>query len=41
MKMTKINLSKENRMIRFGFGLYEGQWFIRIDLWSMGFRITD
>ena len=35
-----IPLDKENRMIRQGFGLHEGKWFLRIDLWFVGFRLT-
>lgn len=38
--MTKIPLNVDNRMLRFGFGKHEGQWFIRIDLWFNGYRIT-
>lgn len=37
--ITKIPLNFDNRMLRFGFGKHEGSWFIRIDLWWMGFRI--
>ena len=40
MKITKILLSEKNRMIRFGFGLHDGDWFLRIDLWWIGYRIT-
>lgn len=40
MKLTKINLDKKNRMLRFGFGLNDGNWFVRIDLWFIGLRIT-
>ena len=36
----RIPLDKHNRMIRFGFGLNRGNWFIRIDLWFVGFRLT-
>ena len=36
---NKINLDKENRMLRFGFGKHSGTWFIRIDLWWFGVRI--
>jgi len=36
---NKINLDKENRMLRFGFGKHAGTWFIRIDLWWFGIRI--
>lgn len=32
MTFTKIPLDKNNRMLRLGFGLNEGKWFLRIDL---------
>ena len=38
MKKTKIELDKDNRMIRIGFGKHDGEWFFRIDLWSVGYR---
>ena len=37
--MTKIKLNKDNRMLRFGFGKNEGRWFIRLDLWFVGYRL--
>lgn len=40
MKITKIFLDINNRMLRFGFGKNEGNWFVRIDLWLVGYRIT-
>jgi hypothetical protein len=40
MTLTKINLDKQNRMLRIGFGKNEGRWFLRLDLWCVGFRIT-
>ena len=39
MKITRINLDRLNRMLRIGFGLHNGHWFFRIDLWFIGFRI--
>jgi len=33
-----IQLDKDNRMLRFGFGKNNGIWFIRIDLWCVGYR---
>ncbi len=39
MTIEKIPLNKENRMLRIGFGKHENVWFIRIDLWTKGFRI--
>ncbi|MEK6828785.1 MAG: hypothetical protein AABY15_01575 [Nanoarchaeota archaeon] len=39
MKIEKISLDKNNRMLRVGFGKHSGNWFFRIDLWFGGFRI--
>ena len=40
-KMVKIiKLNRENRMLRFGFGKNKSIWFIRLDLWLCGIRIT-
>jgi hypothetical protein len=38
--ITKIELDKDNRMLRIGFGKNEGKWFIRVDLWTHGYRFT-
>ena len=35
-----IKLNYLNRKIRFGFGFNNGNPFIRIDLWWVGFRIS-
>jgi hypothetical protein len=40
MKLTKIPLDQDNRMLRIGFGKNEGRWFARIDLWSVGVRLS-
>lgn len=40
MKLTVINLDKGNRMLRFGFGLHDNNWFLRLDIWFKGFRIS-
>ena len=40
MKLTKIKLSHNNEMIRLGFGKHDGNWFIRIDLWTVGYRVS-
>ncbi len=40
MKIEKIKLGQANRMLRIGFGKHEGKWFIRIDLWFAGFRLS-
>jgi len=38
--VTKIPLTSENRMLRIGFGKNKGNWFIRVDLWYVGYRIS-
>jgi hypothetical protein len=38
--ITKINLDKDNRMLRIGFGKNNSKWFFRIDLWFVGYRIS-
>ena len=40
MKITKSPLDKKNRMIRVGFGLHDDKWFLRVDLWFIGFRLS-
>ena len=40
MKLTKINLDKQNRMLRIGFGKHYGPWFFRIDLWFFGISLN-
>ena len=37
--IDKIILDKDNRMLRIGFGKHNGNWFLRIDLWWIGFRL--
>ena len=37
---TKIDLDKDNRMLRFGVGKNNSKWFVRIDLWIVGFRLS-
>ena len=39
-KVTKLSLDIANRMLRIGVGKHEGKWFFRVDLWSVGYRIT-
>lgn len=39
-KFTRIHLDSNNRMLRVGFGKSDGKRFIRLDLWSIGFRFT-
>lgn len=38
--VTRIPLDPKNRMVRAGLGLHDGKWFIRVDLWWVGFRIS-
>jgi hypothetical protein len=40
MKLTKISLDTKNRMLRAGIGMHDGDWFGRIDLWWVGFRLS-
>ena len=40
MTFDKIVLDKDNRMLRLGFGKRQGIWFIMIDLWFAGFRVS-
>ena len=40
MKLTKIKLNSDDRMLRIGFGKNKGNWFARIDVWFVGFRLT-
>jgi hypothetical protein len=40
MKLTRVDLDKQNRMLRIGIGKNDGRWFARIDLWYVGFRIA-
>jgi hypothetical protein len=40
MQLTKIALEPGSRMLRIGLGQHEHRWFIRIDLWAVGFRVT-
>lgn len=39
MKIEKIILNIDNRMLRIGFGKHDGIWFFRIDLWWVGYRL--
>lgn len=41
MKITKLLHDKKNRIARFGFGLHDGEWFIRVDLWWCGYRLKS
>ena len=39
-KFTKIEMKPGNRMVRAGFGQHDGNWFLRVDLWFFGLRVT-
>ena len=39
MKIDKIDLDKDNRMLRCGFGKHEGRYFIRVDFWFFVIRL--
>lgn len=41
VQFTKIPLDAKNRMVRLGGGLNEGKWFIRVDLWFVGYRLAS
>ena len=41
MAIKKVEMDPMNRMLRAGFGLNQGRWFIRIDLWWFGLRISE
>lgn len=41
MKLNAIKMEKGNRMIRFGFGQHESLWFVRLDLWWYGVRLSQ
>jgi hypothetical protein len=40
MHISHIDLPRFNRMIRFGVGQHNGNWFMRLDLWWIGFRVS-
>lgn len=40
MTFDKFELDEDNRMLRAGFGKYQGIWFIRVDLWFVGLRVV-
>ena len=41
MRINKIKLDKDNRMLRFGFGKNNSKWFVRIDIWFFGIRLNS
>lgn len=40
MQVARLELDTPNRMLRIGFGKNKGRWFVRIDLWFVGYRLT-
>jgi hypothetical protein len=40
LTLTKVPLDEQNRMLRAGFGKNKGAWFVRVDLWWAGWRLT-
>lgn len=39
MKLEKIDLDEDNRMLRCGYGKNNGLYFVRIDFWFFGIRL--
>lgn len=40
LTITTITLPANNKMLRVGVGKYMGKWFLRIDLWTVAYRLT-
>lgn len=40
MKFDILHMDAGNRMIRLGVGQHNSVWFIRLDLWFIGFRLS-
>lgn len=40
LTITKIIMIQNNRTLRVGVGKHTGRWYLRIDLWSVGYRLT-
>jgi hypothetical protein len=40
MTITRIPMIPGYRMLRLAIGQNKHRWFLRIDLWSVGYRIT-
>jgi hypothetical protein len=40
LTITTITLPANNKMLRVGVGTHWGKWFLRIDLWTVGYRLT-
>ena len=41
MDFNTVKMDKGNRMIRFGFGQNNNLWFVRLDLWWYGVRLSQ
>lgn len=40
IEVTILSMDRENRMLRLGVGKHNGIWFIRLDLWWKGIRLS-
>ena len=40
MKFTKLIMDSGNRMLRVGVGQHNNVWFVRLDIWWIGFRMS-
>ena len=40
LKIEKVTMDVDNRMIRIAYGKNKGRKFFRIDFWSVGYRVT-
>ena len=41
MKFNTIVMTPGDRIVRLGVGQHKGTWFIRLDLWWAGFRLSQ
>lgn len=40
LEYVRIPLDRNSRMLRLGVGRHDGRWFIRVDLWAVGYRLS-
>lgn len=40
MNITKLEHDEKNRMAGVRWGLHDGHWYLRFDLWWKSFRLT-
>lgn len=40
MNYDLIKMDQGNRMLRIGFGQHDHKWFVRVDLWWYGVRVS-